>query len=511
MHRPRVTPLPQTSSGWWQQGAPQKQLRERPDQGPGHIPEQVVHTSTPPPTIQKSTTYNAPLEPLVWELGSLPDTPTSMPLSQESLAATSKAAQHWRKSWLDRQHAEVGPAVGVSRGQASVPEPLMAMQHSLVRMRAIMLQKNAKDGKGSSLGFWLAVIMLFCLISGLSAYIISTYLPSIQLSTTLVSSNLHPQPTLMMKDAKKTTVTTGQPIQIHGEHFGQSDTILFILGETPLSDAGGKPILTQSNSKGAFDAIIPIQSTQLAGEYALQAQDKHTGQHAFLDIQITASTNTDVLKLSLSSLSFSAVVGYQNPDGQSVSITNTSNAAIQWKATTISDNQTGWLLLDDGKTSGQLDVGQTDTIRISAFTMGLKSSAKNKPYTGTVIFTIPDQGQVILPVSLEVLETTVELLITPNPLTALASPGGCQNTTLTLINLSSTAVSWEVKTDDFSQQHITLDGKADEKEQLLPSGSPNDTKVIKIGCNGVQLDKVYSVTVYYNGDQQQIPITITRG
>ncbi len=513
-HPPRPRPggsSPQTRSGWVQQSpvVPQEQPWGRPGQGAGYIPEQIVRTSTPPLPAQQGNTPNTPLEPLQWGLGPLPGTP----LRQESLAATSKAAQHWRESWLDRQHSEAGPAVDVSRGQASVPEPLLAMQNSIARMRAIILPKNATHGKTSRLRPWLPIILLICLISGLGAYILSTY-SSAQLGANPASSSMNVEPTLTLKTTKTTTVAAGQPIPVHGEHFGQNDTILFFLGETQLKHAGGKSVSTQSNDQGKFDAMLPIPATQLAGEYTLEAKDNQTGQHAFLDIQTTVGTPTNTVRLSVPSLSFGAVVNQGYPNGQSVSITNTSDTVLQWNATAMSDNQTGWLSLSHGKTSGQLNVGATDKILVTVLTAGLASSLPNKPYTGEVIFTIADQGQISLPVQLTLSETAVELAINPNPISATTSPnipGGCQPTTLTLINLSNIAVIWNVQTDGFSQQRITLDGRSNEQGQLFPTGSPGDTKVIRIGCNGVQLDNIYGVNVYYNGSQQKIPISITKG
>ena len=59
------------------------------------------------------------------------------PRSAESYVATRNAAERWRTSWRNKQRSEAGPATEVSRGQSSVPEPLMAMQHSLARIRAI--------------------------------------------------------------------------------------------------------------------------------------------------------------------------------------------------------------------------------------------------------------------------------------------------------------------------------------------------------------------------------------
>ena len=503
LSRPAGTSSQQSPSGWVQQSPtiPQGQSWGRPNQG---IQEQIVRTSTPP--AQQHRAPSTAFEPLQWGLGVVPNTP---PVNMESLEATSKAAQHWRQSWLDRQHDEAGPAVGVSRGQASVPEPLLVMQNSFARMRAIILPKNVDDGKNSSLRFWLPVILLVCLIGGLSIYILSTFSGEL-LGTSLVSSTTNTEPTLTMKTT--TTVAAGQAIHIHGEHFGPNDTILFFLGETQLQGTNGKPASTQSNDRGTFDTSLAIPATQLAGEYAVLAQDNHTGQHAFLDIQTTASTTTNVLKLSVPSLTFAATVGHNSPHGQNVSITNTSNAAIQWSATAISDNQAGWLLLANGNTSGQLDAGQTGHVHVNVFTQELKSNPdKKQPYTGEIVFTLADQGQVTLPVRLTVSEAGVELVINPNPMIVLVSPtipGTCQDTTLTLINLSDSAVSWNVQPN---LQNITVDGKMNEQGQLFPSGSLNDTQVIKIGCNGVQPDQRYAMNVFYNDSQQLVPILISKG
>ncbi len=401
LSRPAVPVTPQGPSNWVQPlpVTPQGQVRERPNQGAGYTPEQITRTSTPP--NQQYAPAKSAFEPLQWGLGALPDTPVSV----ESLEATSKAAQHWRQSWLDRQHDEAGPATGVSRGQALVPEPLLVMQHSFARMRAIILPKNRDDGKNSRLKSWLPAALLVCLIGVLGIYVFSTYSSGLG-DTAAASLNTNADPTLSMKTTKTTmsaaktiSVAAGQAIQVHGEHFGADDTIIFFLGETQLKGTNGKPTSAQSNDQGTFDASLPIPSAQLAGEYVVQAQDNHTGQHAFLDIQTTTSAITNVLKFSTHSLAFASIVG-RNPHEQIVSITNTSNTAIQWSAIAISDNQTGWLLLTNGKTSGQLEAGQTDKIHISVITQGLISSLPRQPYTGKIVFTVVDQGQVILPVKL---------------------------------------------------------------------------------------------------------------
>ena len=402
-----VASLPTTPQPWAppQQGPssrgqqtpapPQEQVR-RQNQGTEYVQEQVIRTSTPP---LQNNVPNTPLEPLQWNVAARPNTPT---VNQENHIATSKAAQHWRQSWLDRQHDEAGPAVGVSRGQAVVREPLLVMQNSIARMRAIILPKNGKSAKDSRLGFMLPAAILVCLIGILGIYIFSTY-SSASLSTSLASSGMGGgEPTLTMKNTKTTTVAAGQPVRVHGEHFGANDTILFSLDGTQVKDVGGKPASAQSNDRGTFDATIP--TAQLAGEYVLQAQDTHTGQHGFLTIQTTVSTTTNVIKLSATSLAFTLPLRHNM--GQDVSITNTSDTAISWQAVAVSDNQAGWLLLTGGKTGDTLDAGKTDTIHVSTLTAGLAGNTKKHPYTGEVIITVAGQGQVVLPIKLVLIDPT---------------------------------------------------------------------------------------------------------
>ncbi len=404
---PPMASLPTTPQPWAppQQGPsgrgqqtpapPQEQLR-RQNQETGYIQEQVIRTSTPPPQINVP---NTPLEPLQWSVAARPNIPT---VNQENHIATSKAAQHWRQSWLDRQHDEAGPAVGVSRGQALVREPLLVMQNSIARMRAIILPKNGKSGKDSRLGFILPAAILVFLIGILGIYIFSTY-SSASLSTNLASSGMGGgEPTLTMKTSKTTTVVVGQPVSVHGEHFGANDTILFSLDGTQVKSVGGKPVSAQTNDRGTFDATIP--TAQLAGEYVLQAQDSRTGQHGFLTIQTTASTTTNVIKLSATLLSFTLPLRHNA--SQDVSITNTSGATISWQAVAVSNNQAGWLLLTGGKTGDTLDAGKTDTIHVSTLTAELAGNTAKHPYTGEVIITVAGQGQVVLPVKLVLIDPT---------------------------------------------------------------------------------------------------------
>jgi hypothetical protein len=202
----KATPLPSTPGAPVLPTKPQEERKQR-------QPEQVIRTSTPPPVADLPTAHfpiaaGSPPQsqaaqakkPQQEELstahfplasGAQPDARRSqlwdendMLLDDDSMSSLNEEAERWRNSWRARQRAEAGPAIDVSRGQASVPEPLMAMQHSLARIRAVILTRNEEEDKQETgIGFWIIVGILICLILALTAYIISTYLPGAQPSS----------------------------------------------------------------------------------------------------------------------------------------------------------------------------------------------------------------------------------------------------------------------------------------------------------------------------------------
>jgi hypothetical protein len=452
-----------------------------------------------------------PVEPLRWEIE-----PSSLyiddfhPPGAESIAATSKAAEHWRSSWLNRQQAEASPARGVSRGQASVAEPLLAMQQTLLQVQAALLpaSRSRPRPQGMDFGFWGTMILMLILLGGLGGYSISTYLPGTQFASQLIPSIDGPQPTLTLVGINSATVTAGQTLHLHGEQFGVNDAITFVLETTTLGSS------VQSTLQGTFDASITIPSNWLAGAYALEAEDNHTGKHAFLDIQVlpgTISTASTALSLedargnALTSLVFTSVVSQGDPQKQPIYLKNTSDMPLSWSVTAIADKNLGWLLVDDGTTSGTLKAREATSVTISVITAGLKIGS----YAGHAILTVTSQGQVILPITLTVVDTTVEVVVTPNPVIAIIQPGGtCQPLPFTLINLSNTAaIRWDVKGDDpYNQQHISLNGGFEAQGSLSPSSQEENTVVLKITCSGVQPGAVYKITVYYNDIQVHVPI-----
>jgi zinc-ribbon domain len=471
---------------------------------------QMQNEATPQPPDMQQGVEAMPTMP---HLNIVQDFDPFMGEGAESLIATSKAAEHWRQSWRDRQHDEAGPAVGITRGQADVPEPLMAMQHSIARMRAIILPKNTGNTPGKNFGFWVTFILLLCIIGGLCAYVISTYAPSAQLAAQISGAG-SVSPTLTLQGTHTNTIKAGQTLHLHGTYFGPNHAITFILDTTPLST---NPV--QSNAKGAFDASLAIPATWLTGSYALQAQDNKSGLHAFLDLQILPGTpamsnNTPLVltindqPLPTTGMAFQAVMGKNYETSQRITFTNSGNVPVQWSASALADNNLNWLVINDGQVGGTLDIQGTDSVDISVNTVGLTSSTK--PYLGSFILTV-NQTQAIVPVSLTVQNTALEVVVNPNPVIAYLQGGGgtCKPTTLTLINLSSQVVTWNANPYDADKPHIHLDNLTTDQGSLDPEGLPNDTKVIQITCIGAQVgEKLYHISVYYNGVAVNVPVTV---
>ncbi len=434
------------------------------------------------------------------------------PPGAESIAATRKAAEHWRSSWRDRQLAWVSPARGSSRGQVAVLEPSLAMSHTLIQMQAVRLpaSKSRQRPQGMNLGFWVTMILLLILLGGLGTYSISTYQLGVPVASQLNPSLDGPQPILTLVSTNNAIVTAGQTLHLHGERFGVNDTIIFVLETTTLG------VSVHSTLQGTFDVGVTIPSHWLAGAYALEAEDNHTGQHAFLDIQVLPGTTPmahttlaleDAQGNPLTSLVFTSVVSKTDPQKQPIYLKNTSDVPLSWTSTAIADKNLGWLLVDGNMTGGTLKAHEVASVTIRVTIAGLKIGS----YSGYAILTVASQGQGILPITLAVVDTSVEVAVTPNPLVAAIQSGGtCQPIVLILVNLSNTVpIRWDVKGDDpYDQQHIILNGRPEMQGSLSPSGQQENTAVLKIACSGIQLGVTYKITVYYNNMQVHVPIII---
>jgi hypothetical protein len=204
-----------------------------------HPQEQYAGVQITPvaPSRQKSSDLTVDAPPLdssstmyANEKNNIADSPTMDLPVPASFMATSKAAEHWRKSWRDRQYAEAGPAENVSRGQASVPMPLTTVQQSFSHMRAFEKNDNKQQGKRStSLVTRITLFLIICLILGLGVYIILSYLLNSAFGVTNVSSPTNTtQPTLAVVGTVSQTVKIGQTIQLHGEHFGVDLSSIFL-------------------------------------------------------------------------------------------------------------------------------------------------------------------------------------------------------------------------------------------------------------------------------------------
>jgi hypothetical protein len=495
---------------------------------PNRPHEQFIRVQTTPvePLRQNSTSCDsddlATRSTSTWHVSGnngISDTPTMELLTPASFVATSKAAEQWRKSWRDRQYAEAGPAENVSRGQASVPMPLTPMHQRLVRLRAIQKDGLKSQSKRSSkLGTWITIFLMICLIIGLGTFVIVSYIPDSPFGVKAVTPPTNTtQPTLVLVGTTPQTITVGQSIQLQGEHFGVNQIIIFLRDTaTSIIDKSGKNISILTNTQGTFNVPIPIDSNWSVGSHSIEALDKSSSQNAFQTIQVipkgTATTTSSQLSVSMqgkpaSLLTFKAVKDQGNPDPQQITINNTSGTTLQWTATTVTNNNLNWLMINDNNDYGQLAISQPHSILISVNTIGLKTTDSNHPYKGQIIFTINNTQLLTLPVQLQIVDATPEMVFSPNPIVAQSGPGNtCQpGVTLTLINLGSAAISWSVNPDLTDKiKFVGSNGQLLESGTLLPSGSllpsdqPGDTVVLILQCTNIQPRQSYHVSVYAN-------------
>lgn len=436
-------------------------------------------------------------------------TPTMDEFSSASFVATSKAADHWRKSWRDRQYAEAGPSEQVSRGQASVPMPLNPMQSSFVRLRAM---KKPDNNHSVNLGPRIAIFVMICLIISLAAYIIAGFLSNSSFAATHSTTNI--QPTLSIDGVSSQTVKINQLIHLHGENFESNQSIFFLRDTaTPIVDNNGINISSHTDNQGAFQAILPLDMNWATGSHSIEAIDKSSNQIAFLTIQVvpdgTPSTTSTGLSVTMdgrpsSLLKFNAIIGQENPGPQRITITNSSGAPLKWTAVANADNNLNWLMINDSNNYGNLDISQPHSILISVNITGLPK----KLYQGQIVFTINNNQQLTLPVQLQIMDATPEMVFSPNPIIAPIGPGNtCQpGISLTLINLGNAAIRWAVNPDDNIKGNIkfTNNGQLMESGTLYPSGSqlpsglPGDTIVLTLNCNDIQVGNHYHVSVYAN-------------
>jgi hypothetical protein len=491
--------------------------------------DMIVRTSTPPPPRILPGRGQAPGGPQALmppgPQAPMPFGPQGMNqpmayppppnLSLESLTATTQAAEHWRNSWRDRQRAEAGPAVGISRGQAVVPEPLMAIQQSLVRMRSIIMP-STQEKEASPIQkqlYRISSILLFCLILGLTGYIISTFIPH-TLETAKATNKLYGvYPTIYMQlNAKspKPATKAGQALAVHGDSFKVNTAITFTLDTTAIN------VTAQTNKDGSFDSNVTIPSNQLPGSYTLIA--KGGDQQASMNVHVLPNGAANNTPLTLtndqgettSKLAFNTVNGY-DPNPQVLTITNTGATKVTWSASIVTENAQNWITLNAskagstqyGKVGGEIAPDGTDTIAVNVSTMGLASLIK-KSYQGYVIFTV-DQGQLILPVSYAVQNKSLDLVVTPNPLTVISNGDHtCKPTTLGVINNSDQPIIWNANATNGNIQLTPKNG------QLDPAGSGNDAVTLQITCGGIDqpTDNFSVINVFFNGKQVSVQVNV---
>ncbi len=422
----------------------------------------------------------------------------------EGFMVTSQAAEHWRTSWRSRQRREAGPAIAVSRGQSLVPEPLMAMQQSLVRIRAIVLpQRLQQKQQNATLSLWITLFLLIGLILGLAGFIAYSYLPGTD-SASHVDTAIAPlQPSLRLEGTPLASIVQGQALRVHGDNFNAGASIIFLLdGDTTINDTSGRQLAISASDQGSFNVTMPT-STWSAGTHVVSAQDNKSGQNAYLNIQVTlkASGNTARANVALSvssKLTFEAILGQGDPPKQVITLTNRiATKPLAWTATAMVDNNLSWLTLDPLTSSGNISARGKATVDVGVDVAGLQSSST--PYTGSIVFTINQTEQLTLPVELQVHDSAAEIVISPNPLVGVLDTSGkaCQaGSQLLLVNISNAQVRWSIT----SNEHIQFmrDGKPAMQGQLAPTGQQGDTQVLTLQCIQVHNGQVYSFSIVAN-------------
>jgi hypothetical protein len=439
--------------------------------------------------------------------------------SPESFAYTSKAAQHWRNSWRDLQNAEAGPAEDVSKGQAEVPAPLANRKDSFLRLRAIRSKQNQDVGE-RNFGFWVTLFLMICLIGGLAAYIVYSYLPNTSGAVSITQPAGSQQPSFIVvgTSSSSQTFTRGQSLRAHGDHFGANDPIHFLLDSTtPVLASNGSALSTQSDSQGTFDVTILVGKHWVIGAHVISATDTRTKLSAYIDIQVNptsspvTSNNSTDLAFTLNGqpidhLSFTAQIGQPSPPAQRITFTNISGLPMQWSATASAANAAqnlNWLAILDSDYAGQLNISQPHTMGISVNPAGLAVTPTGNPYSGQIVFTINGNQQLTLRVQLTIIDATPEMVFSPNPLVVTANADGtCQSgATLTFINLGSTVINWSANPDLQNIKFVNDKGKMNEQGVLQPYGMNGDTAVVTLRCNGVKAGDTYLVHIFANSTQ----------
>jgi len=428
--------------------------------------------------------------------------------NQDRFNGTLRDAERWRQSWRERQRSEAGPAVGVARGQSAVAEPLMALQQSIARMRAIVTPKNqsGQSTAGSQgVAYKVGSILMVCLIAIIGIWQLTALFPPSAVSGAIVV------PVLKLQEPSTGTYTKGQQITLIGSQFSKNATVTFSLnGTTPLDNIGS----ATADEQGSFTTTVAVGSW-LIGNYILLAQDNLAKQNASINIQIVANlkpaySNNTALTLTnaagdpLQTLTFTEKAGQQGQKSQSITLTNSGTIDIKWSVAALANDNLNWLVFGSKQsaTSGTLAPQKGTTISMYINTTGLPS--RTQPYIGQLIITV-QQGQpeqIIIPVTMVIQTAASQLVISPNPITVTQKGTACQNASLTIINLGSTNL--EVAINSKATQ-LQFDSQA---AMLAPVGQSGDTKVLKLICSGVQANQTYNVEVSYGKTLVTVPVKV---
>ena len=221
---------------------------------------------------------------------------------------------------------------------------------------------------------------------------------------------IHAEDAIKHKSASFSVTVTGQSTSLRPAHLLLSPTTLDLgSGDQAtnstqmitLTNAGGGQITWQATATQSWLLMSPKSGTFSRGQSmrVVVASDRSNLRVGSYSASIIFSSNTEgatlpvkmsvtqlqpghepILQLTPAVLSFTATDGGISPPAQVVTISNPGMLALQWNATSVTDDGTGWLSLNPS--SGTVSKGSSQAVTISVNTSAMLPGV----YSGTVTF-----------------------------------------------------------------------------------------------------------------------------
>jgi len=197
------------------------------------------------------------------------------------------------------------------------------------------------------------------------------------------------------------------------------------------------------------------------------------------------------IELSPSSMLFEATIGFPNPEGQALSITNSGEGTMTWSAGVSS----GWLSVNPS--SGTAPSTTSINVDISGLSEGT--------YYDTVVISAPDadNSPQYLPVTLEITKLPPNIVYSPDEFNVSAVQGGANPADRYLYietDVVGSELNWTVTN---TESWLTLSPTA---------GSPPDSVNLQFDITGLSFGFYYDTIVISDpeatNDPQYVPVTL---